>query len=153
MDKHSVDYELMTERLSAKKAYKYNDVKDHLIKVAFDIVKFKDCDDIDGLWQIQSADDGEIIVALYEEAPQLEVKSSWSAIPDKTASYVHLFYKNEPITKVAMDSLGIKGEETVAFVEALPKILAENESVRSAMLSELSSEDSSNLIKKYPELG
>ena len=31
MDKHSVDYELMKEALTAKKAYKYNDVKDHLI--------------------------------------------------------------------------------------------------------------------------
>lgn len=153
MDKHSVDYDLMTEKLSAKKAFKYNDVKDHLIKVAFDVVKFKDSSDIDGLWQIQSADDGEIIVALYEEPAQLEVKSSWSALTDKTASYVHLFYKNEPITKVAMSSLGIQKEEMVGFVEALPKILAENVSVRSAMLSELSTEDSSNLIKKYPELG
>ncbi len=116
-------------------------------------MKFKDADNIDGLWQIQSADDGEIIVALYEEPVQLEAKSSWSALTDKTASYVHLFYKNEPITKVAMSSLGIKKEEMIEFVEALPKILAENTSVRSAMLSELSTEDSSNLIKKYPELG
>ncbi len=153
MDKHSVDYDQMNNKLSAKKAYKYNDVKDHLIKVAFDVVKFKDSNDIDGLWQIQSADDGEIIVALYEEPTQLEAKSSWSAIPDKTASYVHLFYKNEPITKVAMDSLGINKEELPVFIESLPKILAENASVRSAMLTELTKEDSSNLIKKYPELG
>lgn len=153
MDKHLVDYDQMNNKLSAKKAFKYNDVKDHLIKVAFDVVKFKSDDNIDGLWQIQSADDGEIIVALYEEPAQLEAKSSWSALTDKTASYVHLFYKNEPITKIAMDSLGIKKEEVVGFVESLPKILAENASVRSAMLTELSQEDSSNLIKKYPELG
>src|SRR6266704_1820330 len=141
MDKHSVDYDQMNNKLSAKKAYKYNDVKDHLIKVAFDVVKFKDSNDIDGLWQIQSADDGEIIVALYEEPTQLEEKSSWSAITDKTASYVHLFYKNAPITKVAMDSLGINKEELPVFIESLPKILAENASVRSAMLTELTKED------------
>lgn len=153
MDKHSVDYESINKKLTAKKAYKYNDVKDHLIKVAFDVVKFKDADNIDGLWQIQSADDGEVIVALYEETPKLETRSSWSAIPDKTASYVHIFYKNEPITKLAMASLGIQEKDTVSFIETLPKILAENSSIRTQMLRELNSEDKSNLIKKYPELG
>lgn len=153
MDKHSVDYELMEKKLTVKKAYKFNDVKDHLVKVAFDVVKFKDADNIDGLWQIQSSDDGEIIVALYEEAPKLEARSSWTALADKTASYVHVFYKNEPITKIAMSTLSIKEDDKVSFIENLPKILAENSSVRSAMLKEISAEDSKNLITKYPELG
>ena len=61
MDKHSVNYDNMNKKLTEKKAYKFNDVKDRLIKVAFDVVKFKDSDNIDGLWQVQSSDDGEVI--------------------------------------------------------------------------------------------
>ena len=153
MDKHSVNYEYMNKKLSQKKHFKFNDVKDRLIKVAFDVVKFKDNDNIDGLWQVQSSDDGEVIVALYEETPKLEAKSSWSAVADKTASYVHVFYKNEPVVKLASSDLGISKEDSVSFVENLPKILAENVGIRSSLLNELSAEDKKSFITKYPELG
>ena len=153
MDKHSVDYGFMNKKLAEKKHYKFNDVKDRLIKVAFDVVKFKDSDNIDGLWQVQSAADGEVIVALYEETPNLEVKSSWSAVADKTASYVHVFYKNEPVIKLASATLGVKKEDSVSLVENLPKILAESAEMRSLLLNELSAEDKKSFITKYPELG
>jgi hypothetical protein len=154
MDKHSVNYETMNKKLTAKKSYKFNDVKDHLIKVAFDVVKFKDSSDIDGLWQVQSSDDGEIIVALYEETPKLETKSSWSAVADKTASYVHVFYKNEPVIKLASKDFEVSSkEDSVFFVENLPKILAENVGIRSSLLNELSEEDRKSFTTKYPELG
>ena len=153
MDKHSVNYEYIDKKLSAKKAFRYNDVKDRLIKVAFDVVKFKDSDNIDGLWQVQSSDDGEVIVALYEETPKLEAKSSWSAVADKTASYVHVFYKNEPVIKLAGVKVGMSKEDSVSFVENLPKILAENAGIRSSLLNELSAEDRKSFITKYPELG
>ena len=152
MDKHSVDYGFMN-KLAEKKHYKFNDVKDRLIKVAFDVVKFKDSDNIDGLWQVQSSDDGEVIVALYEETPKLEAKSSWSAVADKTASYVHVFYKNEPVIKLASAYLGISKDDSVSFVENLPKILAENTGIRSSLLNELSEEDRKSFTTKYPELG
>lgn len=154
MDKHSVNYDNMNKKLTEKKAYKFNDVKDRLIKVAFDVVKFKDSSDIDGLWQVQSSDDGEVIVALYEETPKLETKSSWSAVADKTASYVHVFYKNEPVIKLASANFGVTSkEDSVSFVENLPKILAENVGIRSSLLNELSAEDRKSFTTKYPELG
>lgn len=154
MDKHSVDYGVMNKKLTDKKAYKYNDVKDRLIKVAFDVVKFKDSDNIDGLWQVQSSDDGEVIVALYEETPKsLETKSSWSAVADKTASYVHVFYKNEPVIKIASSTLGVSKDNVVSFEENLPKVLAENAGIRSLLLNELSERDRKSFTTKYPELG
>lgn len=153
MDKHLVDYKLMNGKLSAKKVYKYNEVKDRLIKIAFDVVKFKDSNDIDGLWQVQSSDDGEVIVALYEETPKLEAKSSWSAVMDKTASYVHVFYKNEPVIKLASANFGITEEDSVSFVENLPKVLAEDIGIRSSLLNELSEKERKSFTTKYPELG
>lgn len=153
MDKHSVDYGVMNKKLSEKKAYKFNDVKDRLIKIAFDVVKFRDSDNIDGLWQVQSSDDGEVIVALYEDTPKLETKSSWSAVADKTASYVHVFYKNEPVIKIASSTLGMSKDNAVSFEENLPKVLAESAEIRSLLLNELSERDRKSFTTKYPELG
>ena len=62
----SINYESLDGALNAKK-YKLSDVKDRIEKVSFDIVRFKDGDKGADLWQIQSADDGDYIVSLYEE--------------------------------------------------------------------------------------
>lgn len=153
MDKHSINYENMNQKLSMRKAYRFSDVKDRLIKVAFDVVKFKDSDNIDGLWQVQSSDDGEVIVALYEETPLLEAKSSWSAVADKTASYIHVFYNNEPVIKLASATLGITKDDSDSFVENLPKVLAEDATIRASLLKQLSDKDRVSFTTKYPELG
>ena len=41
MQNFSVDFEKLDQVLN-KRAYKYNDVKDKLVKVAFDVVRFFD---------------------------------------------------------------------------------------------------------------
>jgi hypothetical protein len=63
MPKFSVDYSGLENKIY-KKAYRLADVKDQLETVAFDIVRFKDNDKGAELWQVQSADDGDYIVAL-----------------------------------------------------------------------------------------
>lgn len=118
MSKYSIDYEHLEKFASKKKHFRYEDVKDKLVKVAFDIVKFRDdYQDIDGLWQIRNTDDGEVIVAMYS-APELKVESSgegsvekkaslreWEVIPgnDKCA---HFFFMSEPVYKIASSDLG-----------------------------------------------
>ena len=63
MNKFAVDYNSLESELTPRPQYfRYDDVKDRLRKVAFDVVRFKDGDDISGLWQIQQTDEGEVIL-------------------------------------------------------------------------------------------
>ena len=80
MKKFAIDVDSLENKLQKKTAYRLEDVKDKVRKVAFDVVRFVDNDaTIDGLWQIQKHDDGEYIVAMYEDKPMAPVeKMSWS---------------------------------------------------------------------------
>lgn len=151
MDKFAVDYQVLGQKMTERKVYRFEDVKDRLVKVAFDVVRFREDDNIDGLWQIQATDDGELIVAMYEEEPGLESKSNdWAAVADKTGSVINVFYKTEPVMKFAASSVGI--EDVSNLVETLPKSLSENTNLRQAMLNELPLEEKAALLAKYPEL-
>lgn len=159
MNKYSVNYTELENNLERQASYKYDDVKHRLEKVAFDIVRFRpEHDDIDGLWQIKATDDGEVIVAMYDESPKKEedncmkVNSSWDVILDKSGSTINIFYKNEPITRLASASLGISNSEMKSLCSDLPKKLASNKNLLNALLNDLSEQDRSALFTKYPEL-
>jgi predicted ATP-dependent protease len=148
----SLDYNFLDTATTSKKTYKFADVKHKLVKVAFDVVKFNDSDE---LWQIQSADDGEYIVARYETEKEDEIaktaakKSSlWDAIASGTN--VDVFYKGFPITKIAAKQLGLSALEVSAF---LPNKLATDKVFVSALLSSLDKTAKETLLKSYPELG
>lgn len=148
------DYKVLDGKLSAKKAYKYEDVKHRLVKVAFDIVKFRDSDpSIDGLWQIQSTDDGEVIVATYEDlAEKLEVKSSWATRADKTASSINVFYKNDFVKKIAAKDIG-NDIDINKLSEHLPDSLETNKSLRDAFVNNiLTTDEREAFLSKNPEL-
>jgi hypothetical protein len=158
MDKYSIDYNQLHSKINTGKVFKYNDVKHRLQKVAFDVVRFIDTDDsIDGLWQVQATDDGEVIVAMYEQNSDnlntsnkinIDKSSSWKTILDKRAGEIHVLYKNEPITKVA--SFEIEAE-LADFCSILPNILESNDNVRKSLLKSLSSDERKELLIKFPE--
>jgi len=152
MDKYSVDFTSLNNDLSRPKYYKYSDVKEKLVKVAFDVVRFMDSEDIDGLWQVQKTDDGEVIVAMYETEPVKAAKASWDALSDKTGSTVNVFYKGTPVTKIALASAGIPRNDAGLVCETLPRKLASDSSFRKSMLNELSEKDRLALLSEYPEL-
>lgn len=155
MNRFSLDYGQLDLKINQQKVYRFNDVKDRLEKVAFDVVRFKENDNIDGLWQIQSTNDGEIIVAMYEDTSekQLESKSSWQAITDKTGSVVNVFYKGYPVVKVASAKLGLKSiEEAELLSEALIEGLDTNDKLRNSLLDELTVDERKELLNNYPEL-
>ena len=154
------DYKVLNDKLSAKKAFKYEDVKDRLIKVAFDIVRFRDADaSIDGLWQIQNTDDGEVIVATYEEKPELQVTATnWAAQTDKAASTAYIFYKGAFVKKFSSKDIlpGVSAEDGLNIkdlAEHLPNSLETNASLRNAFINTLLTTDEREaFLSKYPEL-
>lgn len=149
MPKFNVDYSNLENKIY-KKAYKLSDVQEQLESVAFDIVRFKDSDKNADLWQVQCADDGEYIVALYEE--EKKTASPWQVSINKIAGDLQVSYKGDPLVKVAASKLGIPSSEITQIPDYLPNKLAENKKLVRALLSELSLSAKNEIFKKYPEL-
>ena len=156
MDKFPVDYTSLEQQVDKKKIFRLSEVKDKIEKWAFDIVRFKDVNDdqIAGLWQVQSADDGDLIVAMYEEPKEkaLETSSSWKAISDRSGNNISLFYKNTPVIKIASVSLGIPEGEIGLMCRYLPNSLATDKQLVLSLLSDLSHTQLKKLAAEHPEL-
>lgn len=150
MSKFSIDYSSLEHKFS-EKAIKLNDVKDKLETFAFDVVRFKDGDKGADLWQVQSAEDGEYIVALYQPEEE-EKKSAWEVIVSKTAGDLQVSYKGDPIVRLAADKLGIPRTELHKVPGYLPAKLAANKKLVKALLNELSESAKKEVLNKYPEL-
>lgn len=161
MNKFSIDYSQLTNELATKKVIKLSDVKDRVEKVAWDVVRFVDSDNIDNLWKIERQGEDEVIVSMYtSDDKELEAKASvvesknnlWAATLDKTGSYVNVFYKEEPIKKIAISSLGVAAEDGKMLARNLPKMLSSNNTLVKKMLNDSSSDECALLFSKYPEL-
>lgn len=150
MSKFSVDYSSLENTLY-KRAYKLSEVKDQIEKVAFDIVRFKDGDKASALWQVQSADDGDYIVALYDEEEKKSA-SNWDVSILKLAGEIQISYKGDPLLKIAASKLGIDRSELSKVSSYLPAKLSENKKLVKALLNELPLSTKNLVLNKYPEL-
>lgn len=157
MSQSSIDYKRLEEKLEKKdkKAFKLSDVQHKIRKVAFDVVRFIDGFDIEGLWKVEKSEDGEYIVALYNDSEELEktasTKSDWSTLFSKQKE-IHVFYKGTPITRLAAKDLGVPEEDLSLVCSYLPEKLASNKKLVAGLLKELPSEENKELVRKYPEL-
>lgn len=151
MSKISLDYSSLANQIT-KKAYRLSDVKDQLETVAFDIVRFRDGDKSADLWQVQSADDGDYIVALYEDETEKEASSNWSVLVTKTGSDLQISYKGDPLVRLSSKKLGIPNNELHQAEKYLPEKLASNKKLVKALLSELNDAARLAVSKRYPEL-
>jgi hypothetical protein len=151
MSKFNIDYSSLTNQIT-KKAYKLSDVKDQLESIGFDVVRFKDSDKSADLWQVQSADDGEYIVALYETDKEVKSAKLWDVSISKLAGSIDVSYKGDPIVRVNASRLGVPSSEVNKIPEYLPAKLAANPKLVKALLNELSDSAKQEVLTKYPEL-
>jgi hypothetical protein len=152
MSKFNVDYSGLATQIT-KKAFRLADVKDRLESVAFDVVRFKDSDKGADLWQVQSADDGEYIVALYQpDEEERNITASWDVLVSQNGRDLQVSYKGDPIVRVAFHKLGIPTAELYKVPEYLPAKLATNKKLVKALLNELSESAKKEVLTKYPEL-
>jgi len=151
MNKFSLDYQTLSDAVD-KKRYKLSDVQDRIEKVAFDVVRFKD-GNLEELWQIQNAEDGDYIVALYQDTEEKKSEASdWQVGISKISQDLVFNYKGEFLTKMASSKLGLSKEELNKTISYLPKKLAENKKLVQALLQELNEDKRQEICKKYPEL-
>lgn len=158
MDKFSVNFGGLGDSLKPQTpVFKYEDVKHRLQKVAFDIVRFIDSDNIDGLWRIQNTDDGEVIIAMYsEERPRVEKTASasaspWEAMADQSGC-ISLFYNREPVKKISLAKLGMGDANPQTVCSVLSEKLSSNSKLLGGLLASLSSEERKDLLAKHPEI-
>jgi hypothetical protein len=154
MKKFAVNYQELETQLEDKpRIFRLADVKDKITRVAFDVVKFHDSDGLDGLWQIKQTDEGEYIVATYDDSEltsEASVQTPWKAF--ERSGLVHVFYKNDPVAKISLASVGIPANEADLFVSHLPQGLATNKKLAASMLKELGDEERKELFASHPEL-
>jgi len=156
MPKFSIDYQELSNSVSyvQRDFYKLSDVKHKLEKVAFDVVRFKDGNP-DELWQIQNSDDGDYIVARYEsDEPKVDAKAAtlWETLVSESSGDINIFYKGQPIVKMAASKLGISSEDVKTIKRFLPGKLASDKSFVKALLNTLDESSRDAIIKLYPEL-
>lgn len=147
-----------------KKTYKLADVEHRLVKVAFDVVRFMDGDDVKSLWKIQSTPDGEYIIANYDVPFDLQKSSTselnksasskddWKIFINEKLAEVQLFYKADPVVKLSASDLGIPSNELDLLKSYLPKKLSENKQFATCILKYASADRQKELFTKYPEL-
>lgn len=143
-----IDYNKLENKLY-KKAYRFEEVEPKLVKVAFDIYKFKN-DEKAKLWQLHSADDGKYIVSLYEEdEDSIEKLSDWKVVVNKSANNVNFYYKDEYITKLAKKHFPFSDNE---IENTLPSKLSNNKDLVQLLLKNVDDASKSKIFSKYPEL-
>lgn len=147
----SIDYSRLHNNIY-KNAYKLSDVKNDLETVAFDVVKFKDGDKGADLWQIQSSDDGDYIVALYQPDEEKKTASMWDVSINKIAGNLEISYKGDPLVKISSSKLRIAREELDKIKSYLPLRLAEDKKLVRSLFNELPISSKKEILKKYPEL-
>lgn len=152
MRKFAIDYSSLSNTI-LKKAYPLNEVKDKIERVAFDMVKFKDDDNSANLWQIQSSDDGEYIVAIYqnEDGKTSTASCNWD-VNIKNANNLQVLYKGDPIVVIAGSKLGIPYSELHKIKSYLPHKLSENKKLVKSLLNELNETAKKDVLSRYPEL-
>lgn len=151
MSKNSIDYSSLENKIY-KRAYRLSDVKDRIETVAFDVVRFKDSDNSADLWQVQNAEDGDYIVAMYQPDEEEKTAALWGVSVSKAAGDLHISYKGDPVVRVASAKLGIPRSELSKIEEYLPAKLAANKKLVKALLNELTGSAKKEVLNKYPEL-
>lgn len=155
--KFGLDYDVLETSVNKAehKMYRLADVQNKIERVAFDIVRFRD-DSPEKLWQIQSADDGDYIVALYEEEAAKKVASrgsDWSVVLGSMATDLHVFYKGSSVARLNPADLGIPASELNLVRRYLPAELAKNNVLVKGLLNRCDATVREELVSRFPELG
>lgn len=154
MSRFAFDFQALDQTMFQRKKFRLADVKDKITKVAFDVVKFHDSDDLPkGLWQVHSAEDGEFLVAMYDEPEAVkEAVSSWSVIKNANNTHLNVFYQNVPIAKLGATQLGLAEDEVGLACDTLAQKLTDGKFAK-LLLQELPLEERQAAVSRFPELG
>jgi hypothetical protein len=154
----------LTREMLNRSSYYVSEVSDRIVKVAFDIVRFKDDDNDAHLWEVQSSDDGDYIVALYDvsEDAQKKQSSHMSSMSKKASANEWSITVNDGtidayksgvfIFRIASTVLGIPTEEAYLTKSYLPKKLASDPNFVQAIVKTFPASQQVKIASKLSEL-
>jgi len=155
MDKFKLDHNELAKKLNGRKCYKLAEVSDQIKKVAFDVVTFRN--NPETLWRIVPGDDGDYIVANYEDGDVLisesveekdSIKQSWKVYTDRMNKTATIYYKNTPIKQISLQSI----DDPEDFKYRTPKVLSKNAQLVNKLINELDQNFKNQVLSLYPEL-
>lgn len=149
----SFGFDLLRNASDKRKSCKLTpELKSKMKKVAFDVVRFMDNNDvIDGLWKIHREGNDEYIVAMYDEDQALTSQASakpWQVVLDSNTN-INIFYKNHCLGKFASKDLGISDDEIKESVSFLPNSLSQNKNLVSGLLKLCSINQRKDLVSQF----
>lgn len=156
--KIGIDYEALAEGLGMQKktaSVKKIAVKDnkHLFREAVADLFRKN--DEDGLWKIETADDGNDYFIRTElsdpEESIVQESSEWSAVTDREKENVTLSYKNIPVKRFASSEFRFTKEDAGNFCKHVVDKTSDKE-FRKHVFAELTPYTKDVLTKQCPEL-
>lgn len=159
MPKTELDYEALLKIVSKPKSQvKFSDkillseVNHKIKKVAFDVYNI-DNDPYDGLWKLESSDDGKEYLVRMDNNPLTEVKTGgWTATSNGDSTNIVLSYKGVPIHRLSNKIFSFNASDVGIFKRALLEKISSNENFRNMILDMQSEDKKSELIGLFPEL-
>jgi hypothetical protein len=155
MNKYDLDFDTLSTRMSPKRMHKLADVAGKVRKVAFDVVRFTDTDNLDKLWRVETVNDEEYIVAMYDEvddsvkvAKTASVNNPWRAVSN--TSSVDIFYKGANVGTIT--PADATEEDLSLMAEWIPAKLAEDKAFVKSYIGSLSTMEAEYLNSIAPEL-
>lgn len=107
-----LDWTLLDDRTQTKRTrYRFEDVKDAVVKVAFDVFKSTNGDH---LWQLQEEDGQKFLYAIYGDPVEITASTDtngWKATPDREGKNISLAFNNIPFIRLASAEHGFEPSE------------------------------------------
>ena len=147
-----IDCEKLSENINPKKRYPLEPHRKRLVKVAYDVVRFVDSENLEDLWKVECGDDGaEYIVAMYDQQGITNKQANdWQVIGSEDC--LQIFYKNNFVTKLALNSIGLNKQMAARLYPDIEKRLAQDKHFVESLLKVTSGQHVKEIINKFPEL-
>ena len=152
----SINYDKLFEKIikKAKVRIPFKENEHNFTKIAFDVYQLNNSP-VESLWVLESdADDGEILVAMYDDQDYSELlkeASVWKTYGDSKRENITLSYKNMPICKFSAKEYGFDSSTAHIFQRSLLKKLANKEFVYKLLKAQPKNKQI-DIINQFPEL-
>lgn len=144
-----IDYKKVAQKLFPNKI-PYSPNKHLFTKVAFDVFRLNS-PSVESYWVLEKCDDGEYLVATYDDISDIKSESEWNAESDKKGQNITLSYKNIPIRRFASDDFKFSSEDVHIFKQALIDKLNEDPDFVNKLLDTLPEDKKNSLMRLFPE--
>lgn len=151
MEKSKIDYSRIEEAISPRRRVLMSEVAGRLRKVAFDVVRFVDSDNLDNLWRIEKESDGsEYIVAMYDSSYIPNKTSDWQVF--SSDGHLQVFYKNSFVAKFALHDIGLSDQSVSNLYPEIENRLAHDNKFVKSLLQAVPEQSVNAFLTKFPEI-